>query len=143
MVLSVHRKILVKEVKKNMVQKWVSIALIFPLEFRVSFCAVIALEILAGHNKNQQRIFLNAHRENVVKEKCRENAPFLFLDRGMQKKKKSNLREVPNFSARGCPRSGNDANLFLDFEEHFYFEIKKYIHIYCYSCSKVHAANIF
>ena len=66
-----------------MVQKWVSIALVFPFEFRVVF-AFIILEILTGHKKKKQYVnFLHVHRKNTVKEKkkssCRSGFPLLFL----------------------------------------------------------------
>ena len=48
--LSVHRNNLVKETKKIMGWKCVSIALDFPLEFRVFF-AFIILKIRTGHKK--------------------------------------------------------------------------------------------
>ena len=49
-ILNIHRENLVKEFFFSMVQKWVSIALVFPFEFRVVF-AFIILEILTGHKK--------------------------------------------------------------------------------------------
>ena len=50
-------------------QKCVSIALDFPLEFRVFFFAFIILKIRTGHKKKQQGMFLSVHRKKLVKEK--------------------------------------------------------------------------
>ena len=53
-VLHVQRKVLVQENKNCMVYKWVSIALVFPIEFR-DFFAFTMIEILptTGHKKKQ------------------------------------------------------------------------------------------
>ena len=56
---------------ESMVQKWVSIGVVFSLKFRVFF-AFIILEILTGHKKKEYGIFLSVYRKNVVKEKNKD-----------------------------------------------------------------------
>jgi len=46
----------VQENKNCMVYKWVSIALVFPIEFR-DFFAFTMIEILTGHKKNSKESF--------------------------------------------------------------------------------------
>ena len=65
-----------------MVQKWVSIALVFPFEFRVVF-AFIILEILTGHKKKIVCKFSacsqKKYSERKKKSSCRSGFPLLFL----------------------------------------------------------------
>ena len=53
--LHVQRKVLVQGNKNCMVYKWVSIALVFPIEFR-DFFAFTLIEILTGHKKKVRNL---------------------------------------------------------------------------------------
>ena len=64
--LSAHRNNLVKERKKSMGYKCVSIALDFPLEFRDFFCIHYSGNTKGHENKNQG-MFLNIQRKILVK----------------------------------------------------------------------------
>ena len=67
--MSAHRKNLVKEKKKYVGYKCVSIALDFPVKFRDFFCIHYSRNTKRVFKTKKYRMLLNVHRKIVVKQK--------------------------------------------------------------------------